>query len=284
MVKLIDTHQHLVYPDVAGYGWTDGIPPLANKAFELGEYAELTDGREVAGTLFMETGVDDTDYKAEARFVAGLAKAAGSGILGLIASCRPENDAGYSDWLDECEDLGVVGYRRILHVMPDELSTTATFRKNVRALGDRDKPFDLCMLPKQLGIGADLAKACDNTTIVLNHCGVPDIAGGGLDPWRTDITALAALPNVFCKVSGLLAYCTPGQATQSAIQPYVDHVLEVFGPSRMVWGSDWPVVELANGLPDWLDVTQSMLGVLSEDEASAIGSGTAATIFSIPSV
>ena len=284
MVKLIDTHQHLVYPDVAGYGWTDGIPPLANKAFELGEYAELTDGREVAGTLFMETGVDDTDYKAEARFVAGLAKAAGSGILGLIASCRPENDAGYSDWLDECEDLGVVGYRRILHVMPDELSTTATFRKNVRALGDRDKPFDLCMLPKQLGIGADLAKACDNTTIVLNHCGVPDIAGGGLDPWRTDITALAALPNVFCKVSGLLAYCTPGQTTQSAIQPYVDHVLEVFGPSRMVWGSDWPVVELANGLPDWLDVTQSMLGVLSEDEASAIGSGTAATIFSIPSV
>lgn len=284
MVKLIDTHQHLVYPDVAGYGWTDGIPPLANKEFELGRYGELTDGREIAGTLFMETGVDDADYKAEARFVADLAKAKGSGILGLIASCRPEEDAGYFDWLDECDDLGVVGYRRILHVMPDELSTTATFRNNVRALGDRGKPFDLCMLPKQLGIGAELAQACDNTTIVLNHCGVPDIAGGGLDHWRADITALAALPNVYCKLSGLLAYCAPGEATQAAIQPYVDHVLEVFGPSRMVWGSDWPVVELANGLPDWLDVTQSLLRVLSEDEANAIGSGTAATIFDIPSV
>jgi len=281
MINLIDTHQHLVYPDVAGYGWTDGIPPLANKAFELGRYGELTRGQGIAGTLFMETGVDDTDYKAEARFVAGLAKAKDSGILGLIASCRPEEDADYSDWLDECEDLGVVGYRRILHVMPDELSMTATFRKNVRALGDRGKPFDLCMLPKQLGIGAGLAKACDNTTIVLNHCGVPDIAGGGLDPWRADITALAALPNVYCKVSGLLAYCAPSEATQTAIQPYFNHVLEVFGPSRMVWGSDWPVVELANGLPDWLSVTQSLLNAVSEDEANAIGSGTAAAIFGL---
>lgn len=283
MVKLIDTHQHLVYPDVAGYGWTDGIPPLANKAFELGNYAALTQARDVVGTLFMETGVDDADYKAEARFVAGLAKSADSGILGLIASCRPEEDAGFAEWLDECDDLGVVGYRRILHVMPDEVSTTATFRNNLRALGARNKPFDLCLLPKQLGLGESLAKACDTTTFVLNHCGVPDIAGGGLDPWRANITALAALPNVYCKLSGLLAYCAAGEAKQATIQPYVDHALAAFGPSRMVWGSDWPVVDLANGLPDWLDVTQAILGELSEDEANMIGSGTAAKIFGVAS-
>jgi predicted TIM-barrel fold metal-dependent hydrolase len=281
MVKLIDTHQHLVYPDVAGYTWTDGIPPLANKTFELDRYAELTDGKDVVGTIFMETGVDDADYRAEARFVADLAKKQDSGILGLIASCRPEDDARYSEWLDECDDLGVIGFRRILHVMPDELSTTATFRKNVRALGDRGKPFDLCMLPKQLGLGAELAQACDNTTIVLNHCGVPDIAGGGLDPWRADVAALAALPNVHCKLSGLLAYCAPGNATKEAMQPYVDHVLEVFGPARLIWGSDWPVVELANGLPDWLSVTQSLLASLSADEAESVGHGNARRLFNL---
>lgn len=281
MVKLLDTHQHLIYPDVAGYGWTDGIPPLANKSFPLARYAELTAGHDVVGTLFMETGVDDTDYQAEARFVAELAKNDDSGILGLIASCRPEDDAGFTDWLDECDDLGVVGFRRILHVMPDELSTTDVFRKNVHALGKRGKPFDLCMLPKQLKIGADLARTCDGTTFILNHCGVPDIAGGGLDPWRADIAALAALPNVYCKLSGLLAYCTPGQQTQEAIQPYFDHALEAFGPERMVWGSDWPVVELAKALPDWLAVTQAMLGNLSKDEADAIGALNARRVFDL---
>lgn len=281
MTQLIDTHQHLVYPDVAGYGWTDGIPSLANRAFTIDQYRDLTKGADIAGTLFMETGVDDADYKAEARFVAGLAKDPQSGILGIIASCRPEDDAGFTDWLDECEDLGVVGYRRILHVMPHDLSTTETFRKNLRVLGDRGKPFDLCLLPKQLKLGLDLAQACDSTTFILNHCGVPDIAGGGLDPWRADIAALAALPNVYCKLSGLLAYCAAGEATAEAINPYLYHVLGVFRPNRMVWGSDWPVVNLANGLPDWVEVTQGILSQISPDEANALGSRTAKELFDL---
>jgi len=281
MARLLDTHQHLVYPEVAGYGWTADIPPLADKAFPLERYKELTKSTDIVGTLFMEAGVDDADYKAETRFLADLAKQDGSNIVGIIASCRPEDDDGYTDWLNECDDLGVVGYRRILHVMPDKLSTTATFRKNVRALGDRGKTFDLCMLPKQLKLGADLARACDNTTIVLNHCGVPDIAGGGLDPWRADMAAIAALPNVNCKLSGILAYCAPGEATEAAIRPFVDHVLDIFGPKRMVWGSDWPVVELANGLPDWLEVTDTILSALSSDEASAIGQKNATRIYKL---
>ena len=279
MTRLIDTHQHLIYPDVAGYGWTDGIPPLANRSFTLAQYQDLSKDADVSGTLFMETGVDDADYQAEIRYVADLAKEPENRILGIIASCRPEDDTGYSDWLDECDDLGVVGYRRVLHVMDDDLSTTNTFRRNINALGGRQKPFDLCMLPKQLTIGRELAKACPNTTIVLNHCGVPDIAGGVLDPWRADMTALAELGNVYCKLSGLLAYCAPGEATQAAINPYVEHVLEVFGPNRMVWGSDWPVVDLANGLPDWLSVTAEIFGQLTQDESAAIGANTAKSIF-----
>lgn len=281
MVRLLDTHQHLVYPDVAGYGWTADIPPLADKAFPLERYQELTQSADMAGTLFMETGVDDADYQAETRFVADLANDAKSGILGVIASCRPEEDAGFAEWLDECGELGVVGFRRILHVMPDELSTTQTFRANVRRIGESGKPFDLCMLPRQLTLGAELVRACDNTTFVLNHCGVPDIAGGRLGPWRADIATLAEAPNVVCKLSGILAYCAPGNANETTIRPVVDHVLDVFGPDRMVWGSDWPVVDLANGLPDWLDVTESILGALSADEAAAVGHRNAERIYGV---
>lgn len=281
MVQLIDTHQHLVYPEVAGYGWTADIPPLADTAFPIEQYKALTASTDVVGTLFMETGVDDADYKSETRFVANLASKPENGIVGIIASCRPEDDDGFSEWLDECDELGVVGYRRILHVMPDELSTTEAFRKNVRAIGARGKTFDLCMLPGQLKLGAELVAVCDNTTIVLNHCGVPDIAGGGLDPWRADMAALASLPNMNCKLSGILAYCAPGNANEAAIRPFVDHVLEVFGPKRIVWGSDWPVVNLANGIADWIEITNSILGSLSPDEATAIGAGNAGRVYGL---
>ena len=274
MTGLIDTHLHLIYPDVAGYSWTDGIPPLANQPFNLPDYQTLIDGQGVEAALFMEAGADDADYQAETRFIAGL-----DGLAGLIASCRPEDDTGFEAWLEECAGLNVKGYRRILHVMPDELSQSETFRLNIRKIGARDLSFDVCVLARQLPIALELAKACDNTELVLNHCGVPDIGGAGLDPWRDDISALAALPHVACKISGLLAYCPPGKANLATIRPYFDHALAMFGPNRLVWGSDWPVVNLANGLPDWISVTNSLLAELSADDADAISRATAKRIY-----
>ncbi len=281
MIPLLDTHQHLFYRDVAGYGWADGIPPLAEGDFTLNDYAGLVKGLGVGGTLFMETGVDDADYQAETRHVHGLAQEPGSGIRGLIASIRPEEDDGFDAWLDETGAMGVAGYRRILHVMPDDLSEGDTFRRNVRRIGETGRVFDMCFLARQLPLTTALAAACANTRLVLNHCGVPDIAGGGLDPWRADMTALAEMPNVTCKLSGLMAYCAPDAMTAEAIAPYVDHVLEVFGPNRMVWGSDWPVVNLAKGLPEWIAVTRGILDKLTADEATAIAHGTAERVYRV---
>ncbi len=279
MTDLIDTHQHLIYPDISGYAWTDGIPPLANTPFTVDDYNALTANHRVAGSLFMEAGVNDADYQTETRFVAELAGKPENKILGLIASCRPETNDGFEAWLEECGRLSVVGYRRILHEIDDDLSQTDHFRQNIRRIGASGQVFDMCFLARQLPIAYDLARACDNTQLVLDHCGVPDIAGGDIDTWRTSMRALATLPNVVCKLSGIMAYCTPGQASYAAISPYVEHVLETFGANRLVWGSDWPVVNLANGLPDWLDVTNRILSGLSEDEARAIGSQNARRVY-----
>ncbi len=281
MQQLLDTHLHLIYPERAGYSWTAGIEPLAGKPFEIGDYLELVAGRDVEGALFMEAGVDDPDYQSETRFVARLAADPANRILGLIASCRPEQDAGFDAWLDECAELPVQGFRRILHVMDDALSQTDTFRANLRKIGARGQSFDLCFLARQLPIAHDLAAACDNTQMILNHCGVPDIAGGGLDPWRQHITELAALPNVACKVSGLLAYCAPGTQGLQTIRPWLDHVVAAFGTERIVWGSDWPVVNLGGGLPGWLEVTREFLAAFSADEAAAMASGNARRLYRI---
>ena len=281
MISLLDTHQHLVYREKASYGWTKDIPPLAEGNFTLDDYKTLTEGLGIGGTLFMETGVDDPDYQQETRFVKSLADNSDNGMIGLISSIRPESDEVFEIWLEETIEMGVVGYRRILHVMPDDTSQSDIFRKNVRKIGVSGKTFDICFLPGQLPIACELAKACENTKLILNHCGVPDIAGNGLDPWRQDIKALAQIPNVICKLSGLMAYCAPGTSSLETIEPYVDHVLNCFGPNRMVWGSDWPVVNLAKGLPEWIAVTRKILGKLSADEASSIAYGTAQIVYKV---
>ena len=281
MLSLLDTHQHLLYRNEASYSWTNDIPPLAENNFTLDDYKNLTIELGVAGTLFMEAGADDDDYQKETRYVQTLAENSENNMIGLISSIRPEEDKGFDLWLNETIEMGVIGYRRILHIMPNELSQTKTFRNNVRKIGDAGKTFDLCFLPSQLRVAKELAQECDNTSLILNHCGVPTIANNELDPWRQDMENLSKIPNVTCKLSGLMAYCAPGTSSYETIEPYVDHVLKCFGPNRMVWGSDWPVVNLGKGLPEWIAVTRKILDKLSPDEAEAIANGTAQKIYKV---
>ncbi|OYW58320.1 MAG: amidohydrolase [Rhodobacterales bacterium 12-65-15] len=292
-MDLIDTHQHLILRDRLGYGWTAGFPALAGD-FTRADYASLAQG--VTATIFMETGVDDADYQAEARLVAGMVGTSVGGVamLGQIASIRPEVDEGFDAWLEEAATLGTVGFRRILHVVPDEVSGAETFRKNLRKIGRAGYPFDLNLLSRQLlPVGVPLLEACPDQTVVLDHCGVPDVAAGDWEVWRAGIDRLAVFPNLVVKLSGITAYAAPGTATTALLRPYVDHLLTAFGPDRMLWGSDWPVVNLGVGgsdwpvvnlgvgLPEWIVMTGELLAGLSEGERAAISAGTARRVYGV---
>lgn len=282
MIPQIDTHQHLIYPDRLDYAWTEKHEALAGKGFRLDDYRRLTEGAGVAGTIFMECAVADADYRVETRMIATLAQGRGSGILGLIAGCRPETDEGFQAWLDESSELGVVGYRRILHEVPDDVSQSSTFRANLARIGRHGRPFDMVFRADQLKLALDLARACDGVQLVLDHCGVPDIAAGAMDPWREDITALAKLPHVHVKISGVLAYCAPEKADLDAIRPYVDHVIGAFGPQRCLWGSDWPVVNVTGAdLPGWIEMFREIQAGLSQDEAEEIGHRSAERVYRV---
>jgi predicted TIM-barrel fold metal-dependent hydrolase len=279
---LIDTHQHLILRDRIGYGWTAELPVLAGD-FTRNDYAGLVAGRGVAATIFMETGVDDADYQAEARTVAGMVGSSVGGVamLGQIASIRPEEDQGFDAWLEEAKGLKTVGFRRILHVVPDALSQTETFRANLRKIGRAGLPFDLNLLSRQLlPVGLPLLRACPDQPFVLDHCGVPDVAAGDWEIWRQGVDAIAAFPNVVVKLSGITAYCGAA-ATLARVRPYVEHLLQVFGPDRMLWGSDWPVVNLGVGLPGWIDMTRDLLAGLSDAERFAVCRGTAQRIYGV---
>lgn len=276
----IDTHQHLLYPDRFRYAWTDGLPPLAQCPFTLAEYREAAKGCDIAGTIFMEVDVPETDSGAEAKFFCELAHDPKNQLLGVIASARPENE-NFPAYLDSIRDPKLVGLRRILHVVPDEVSQSARFRMNVAALGAAGLTFDICMLARQLPLAARLADACPNTRLVLDHCGVPDIAGGGLDPWRANIRELAKREHLHCKISGIIAYAAAGAISPDTFRPYVEHVIACFGWNRVVFGGDWPVCNLTGSLGRWCEILDAIVAQESAANRARLFSENARAVYRV---
>jgi len=147
----------------------------------------------------------------------------------------------------------------VLHTQPDEVCVQPRFVGNIRLLGGRGLTFDLCLLARQLPQGHRLAEQCPGVQFVLDHCGVPDVKGRAFDPWRGDIERMAALPNVVCKISGLVAYADPATWTPGELKPWVDHVIRVFGWDRVVWGGDWPVCTLSAPLAGWVGAVREIV-------------------------
>ena len=253
-MPLVDTHQHLWDLNRFPYSWTNGIPAL-HRSFLLDDYASAAAGLGIAKTVFVECDVDEPHLLAEARHLQALAERHPL-IAGIVASGRPERD-GFRSHLEELARLPKVrGVRRVLHTQPDALSAEPRFAENLRLLPEFGFTFDLCVLARQLPAGIDLVRRCPQVTFILDHCGVPDVKGRALDPWREHIRTLAALPNVACKLSGLIAYADPARWTVDDLRPWVEHVVECFGWDRVVWGGDWPVCTLAAPLARWVEATR----------------------------
>ncbi len=280
-MSLIDTHLHLLDPRRFSYPWTASFPALHETDFRLSQFDALRSGlpAEITSSIFMECDVAEDQIAAEAAHYCALAEDPSNKLAGVIASCRPEND-GFAASIDAMLHPGLVGFRRVLHTMPDELSTTTRFRESIRALGRRDIPFDLCLLSTQHHIGADLIDSCPGTRFMLDHCGVPPIASGDLSAWRSQITDLARRPNLHCKISGVIAYATP-PVSADALRPVVEHVIQAFGWQRVVWGSDWPVCALTGGLSAWLTLLNEILASCSAAELSQLHSQNARSFYKL---
>ncbi|MFW2543928.1 amidohydrolase family protein [Primorskyibacter sp. 2E107] len=278
MTPLIDTHLHLVDRSRIHYPWLESAPPL-NRDWTYEEYAVTARRVGISGTLHMEVDCDPADIGTETAMISELMAREDSLIRGAISSARPEDD-GFDAFLDKLDTNVVKGIRRVLHVVPDEISQSDRFRANIRKLGQRDLPFDICVLARQLPIATDLVDACEGTRFVLDHCGVPDIAGGAYDDWAAAITRLAERPHVSAKISGVTAYAEPDW-TLDSLRPYIEHVIESFGWTRVVWGSDSPVCTLNSSLDQWVAITRAFLDEASPDEARAFASGNAARLWSL---
>lgn len=278
-MEKIDTHLHLLYPDTFKYSWTASIPPLQG-AFTTDDYRELQEVCEIKSAVFMEVDVDPGLEIDEANFFIENAKQPGTPIEGVIAKIDPSNTS-FQEQVEaiNCEQLK--GIRRVLHVAPDEVSTSPTFRNNIALLSKYDLSFDLCVRQDQLQLALELVQACPDTRFILDHCGNPDVSphlAGDTESrnmWSSGIQALAGHPNINLKFSALGTFANEEERNPKALNSHFNTLLETFGPQRMIWGSDWPVCNLGSGLKAWSDLAEALTQDLSEDEQADIFSRNA---------
>lgn len=276
---IVDTHLHLINKSALTYPWLSGVPAL-DRDFLYSTYEAEARRVGIDTALHMEVDVDPDQMELETSEIRQLSQGPGSLLKGAIAACRLEED-GFAAYLER--QLGnpfVKGFRRVLHVMPDELSEDALFRENIKRLAGSGLTFDLCVLPHQIEKAIALADLVPDLQFVLDHCGVPDIRGGAEHPWRDHMSEIAKRPNVIAKISGVVAYADESW-TAETLRPYVEHTIAAFGWDRIVWGSDWPVCTLGGNLSTWVATTHALIQGCSPEERTKLLSANARRIWNL---
>ena len=225
---IVDAHVHLYDPDVVRYGWMRGKPALAGP-HGLAELDAARGAVEVRGVVWIEVGADPGQHQGEARWIARLADA-DPRIEGMVAHAPLERGAAAATEIERLLEHGKLrGIRRLLQDEPDDaFCLRPAFIEGVRLLARHDLSFDICVYHRQLAGALELARRCPEVRFVLDHIGKPGIRDGLMAPWRTRITELAALPNVWCKISGPDHRGRPTTGRAQQLRPYLDHALESF--------------------------------------------------------
>jgi len=256
-MKIVDTHQHLWDLDLFRYAWLRQLPDL-NRSFRMNDYLAATNGLAIEKSVHLEADVDEPFMLDETMHLLRLADCADNPLEGVVACGRPESKE-FKTYVEKIAGHPKLrGIRRVLHTRPDDLGQSETFIENVCSLAGYGLSFDICILARQLPLAIRLVSQCPDVTFILDHCGVPQVRDKILDPWRSLIREIAKFPNVFCKISGLIAYADPNNWTAEDLRPYVDHAIECFGWDRVMFGSDWPVCTVSASYRQWVDVLLSL--------------------------
>ncbi|MFS4579774.1 amidohydrolase family protein [Phaeobacter sp. C3_T13_0] len=272
----IDAHQHFWALARGDYGWlTPELPPLY-RDFLPADLAPVLRVNGVEGTVLVQAA----PTIAETEFMLGLADD-NPFILGVVGWVDFEAPDAIGQITRLATHPKFVGLRPMIQDISDvDWMLSKTHTPIFRAMATSELAFDALVLPKHLPNLQELVRDHPDLSIVIDHAAKPEIAAGQFNEWAANMVSLAQNTSVAVKLSGLVTEAAKDW-TVSQLRPYVEHLLDHFGPTRMIWGSDWPVCTLACAYDDWCAATDQILKDLNETDRDAILGGNAARIYRI---
>jgi L-fucono-1,5-lactonase len=275
---ILDAHHHFWDPAAADYPWlTDDLAPI-RRAFGPADLEPLLRANGVDATVLVQTRSSHDETVAFLAITDGMRFV--RGVVGWVDLTHP----GVGETIAALRELPggthLVGIRHQAHDEPDpDWLVRDEVVRGIDAVGRAGLVYDLLVRSRELPAALALARQLPDVRFVIDHVGKPPIATGHLEPWASRIAPFRELDHVACKLSGMVTEADWSTWTPADLKPYVDHVLEVFGPDRLVFGSDWPVCLLAASYDQVLDAARATISALGDDERAEVLGGTAARVY-----
>ncbi|ETK31931.1 amidohydrolase family protein [Microbispora sp. ATCC PTA-5024] len=273
---MIDAHHHLWDTTRREYGWMagDALAPI-RRPYRLDDLRRETAAAGVTATVLVQT-VGDEGETAEFLETAAGSDGLVAGVVGWVDLTAPD----VAERLAKLRELPggdrLAGVRHQVQDEPDpDWLSRPDVRRGLRAVEEAGLACDLLVLVPQLPAARAAVRETPGLRFVLDHAAKPPVASGRTDPWDAEIAALAASPNVACKLSGLVTEASWTDWETPHFTPYADRVLQSFGPGRVMFGSDWPVCELAASYGQVVGLARELVSGLSEAERARVFAGSA---------
>ncbi len=277
----VDAHQHFWDLDVRDQSWISGdaLAPL-RRNFGLSDLAPQAAAAGVTATVLVQaiTVVEET------REFLALAAAHDlvAGVVGWVDLTAPDVADQLAALRDGAGGNLLVGIRHQVQSEPDpEWLLRSDVLSGLAAVAEAGLVYDLLTVPHQLPAAVSCAERLPELSFIVDHASKPAVASGALEPWEGGIRALATLPNVSCKLSGLVTEADWSEWTVEDLRPYAEVVLDAFGPERVAFGSDWPVCTLAGSYAEVAAAAEELTAALTPDERDAVFGGTARRVYGL---
>jgi L-fuconolactonase len=281
MSAVIDAHHHLLDPARIDYPWITPELAAIDRRFGPEDLAPELDAAGIDHTILVQTiaSTEETrDFLATAARVPFIA-----GVIGWIDLTDPDVAGAIDRLRDGPGGDRLIGIRHQVHDEPDQAWLLRNdVSRGLAAVEAASLTYDLLVRPRELPAALAVARARPGLRLVIDHLAKPPIRSAELQPWLDLLRPFGELGHVWCKVSGLVTEADWTTWEPGDLAPFVESAIEIFGPSRLIFGSDWPVCLLAASYADVTSAARALTAALTREEQALVFGGTAARVYGLP--